>query len=170
MEVVQKKNQQFGGSHAENASKWRMWDNDFIEIKEVNALRALVDAGSDNPPHSFRSKGRGRIELALEDCKLPVVKTNTYQLPSSSKTLSRQRSPNTGKYCKVIGRGRGRGRHTQMGQVEIGRKVENEIDQQQSRESCLKDDGSKVFVAEFLIRYLSCVALLCARLETLKHA
>jgi len=143
MEVIQNNSQECGANLPENTSKWRTWDNDFIEIEEVNTLRALVNARSEDPPHSFRSNGRGRIKLDLGECTLPILKANTYQLPSLSTVLLRQKSPNTGKYCKVIGRGRGRGRHTQMSQMELGHNVEKEIDKQRSRASCHSNDGPK---------------------------
>ena len=157
MEVIQNNSQECGANLPENTSKWRTWDNDFIEIEEVNTLRALVNARSEDPPHSFRSNGRGRIKLDLGECTLPILKANTYQLPSLSTVLLRQKSPNTGKYCKVIGRGRGR--HTQMSQMELGHNVEKEIDKQRSRASCHSNDEPKVFVAEFIIQYFHIVSL-----------
>ena len=113
-----------------NTSDWRIWDRDFAEAKEVNSIAKLRNVEADTLPFNFGvsetlSKGRGRINICLRDCKIPIAEQMSHSAYSSVLSSSSQ-LPNTGKFCKFIGKGRGRGRRMQGFQPLIGQKLHGE--------------------------------------------
>ena len=112
------------------SSKWRTWDRDFAEAEEVNTLNELsnelLNVGIGNGPNKSDStskyifKGRGRIKICLAECTLPSIEQLSKQLglPISSQA-------STGKFCKLIGKGRGRGRRPE-GKVMLGRGIQKD--------------------------------------------
>lgn len=114
------------------SSTWNSWDRDFAEAEEVNSLTQLLNVASSGKPicklNSVDAKGRSRLQISLSDCSLP-------NLEHISNVGLKHKSE---KYCKVIGRGRGRRSQVEkIGGRNVGLKEASNV-------ACYRDDVRSV--------------------------
>ena len=135
--------------HVKHTQAWRTWDRTFAEAEEVNLMNKLLNVDTDDKPYNCSTstigrKGRGRIKLCIQECKLPTTE-QTMHYSYSTLSASSVQAPSTENFCKVIGKGRGRGRLTQGRPLSIGRRLQCDDDDKLQQERNHGNDGSKVF-------------------------
>ena len=135
--------------HVKSTPQWRTWDRDFAEAEEVNLMSKLLNVDTDNTPYNCSTstvgwKGRGRIKVCIQECKLPTTE-QIMQYSYSTLSTSSSQAPSTEKFCKIIGKGRGRGRLKQAGPLPVGRGLQCDDDDNLKQERSQGNNKSKVF-------------------------